>query len=80
MKCPRCGHEMELDSHRKIPLMMCYECGYMEGRNLGPITAKGETNFARLKKLNFNEFVAYLSAGMGLDQEKLVDWLDDSAE
>ena len=34
MKCPRCGSEMTLDSHRKIPLNMCYECGYIEGRTL----------------------------------------------
>ena len=36
MKCPRCGHEMTLDGHRKIDLFMCYECGYIEGRNMGP--------------------------------------------
>ena len=34
MKCPRCGSEMVLDSHRKIPLNMCYECGFIEGRTL----------------------------------------------
>ena len=32
MKCPRCGHEMTLDTHRKYALNMCYECGYIEGR------------------------------------------------
>lgn len=37
MKCPRCGHEMTLDTHRKYALNMCYECGYIEGRlNDGP--------------------------------------------
>ena len=40
MKCPRCGCEMELDSHRKIPLNMCYNCGYIEGRT----TEGGELN------------------------------------
>ena len=34
MKCPRCGAEMVLDNHRKYEAWMCYECGYMEGRNL----------------------------------------------
>ena len=51
MKCPRCGSEMELDSHRKIPLNMCYNCGYIEGRT----TEGGElnsTNFTHLKGLN----------------------------
>ena len=32
MKCPRCGSEMTLDSHRKYSAYMCYECGYIEGR------------------------------------------------
>ena len=53
MKCPRCGHEMTLDTHRKYALNMCYECGYIEGRLIDP-EKKGETNFERLKKLNFN--------------------------
>ena len=36
MKCPRCGHEMTLDTHRKYALNMCYECGYIEGRLIDP--------------------------------------------
>ncbi len=32
MKCPQCGSDLEMDFHRKIPLMMCYNCGYIEGR------------------------------------------------
>lgn len=48
MKCPRCGHEMTLDTHRKYALNMCYECGYIEGRLIDP-EKKGETNFERLK-------------------------------
>ena len=42
MKCPRCGHEMTLDTHRKYALNMCYECGYIEGRLIDP-EKKGET-------------------------------------
>ena len=76
MKCPRCGHEMTLDTHRKYALNMCYECGYIEGRLIDP-EKKGETNFERLKKLNFNEMLAFLSKGLGMDEEKLADWLDD---
>ena len=77
MKCPRCGHEMTVDTHRKYALQMCYECGYMEGRDMGTISV-GETNFARLKAMNFNEFVATLAQGMGLDEEKLSDWLTNT--
>lgn len=76
MKCPRCGHEMIMDSHRKYSVPMCYECGYMEGRNYGDKPAPIETNFSHLKKLNFNETVAFLSKGLGINAEKLSEWLD----
>ncbi|MDY3079191.1 MAG: hypothetical protein SOR56_03125 [Oscillospiraceae bacterium] len=76
MKCPRCGHEMTLDNHRKYALNMCYECGYIEGRlNDGP--GQGATNFARLKNMNFNEAVAFISGGLGIEESKVSDWLDD---
>ena len=79
MKCPRCGCEMELDSHRKIPLNMCYNCGYIEGRT----TEGGEmnsTNFTHMKGLNLNETAAFLAKGLqskGLDADESViaDWL-----
>ena len=75
MKCPRCGNEMVLDTHRKYPLNMCYECGYMEGR---PLDGEGgKTNFEPMKGLNFNEMVVFLSKGLGLDESKVSDWLDD---
>ena len=80
MKCPRCGREMTVDSHRKYAVQMCYECGYMEGRDLGGAPARGETNFSRMKELNFNELVPFLAAGLGLDAKKLADWLDDTVE
>ncbi len=79
MKCPQCGAEMTLDSHRKIPLMMCYECGYIEGRNI-EVKKKGETNYEHLKKLNFNEMVAFLSRKLNMPEERFAAWLDDEAE
>ena len=58
MKCPRCGAEMTIDGHRKIPLNMCYECGYIEGRSL-----EGEsetvTNYSHLKGLTLTEAAAF---------------------
>ena len=53
MKCPRCGNEMVIDEHRKIDLYMCYECGYIEGRDLDsdPQTYH-ETNLEHLHSLN----------------------------
>ena len=75
MKCPQCGSEMVLDSHRKIPLNMCYACGYIEGR---PVEAEkaGVTNFQHMKTLNFNETVAFVAAGLGIDEAELARWLD----
>lgn len=80
MKCPRCGHEMNTDTHRKYAVQMCYQCGYMEGRDMGSAPVRGETNFSRMKSLNFNELVAFLSAELKLDPVALADWLDNTAD
>ena len=79
MKCPQCGKEMTLDFHRKIPLEMCYNCGYIEGRNIGPAVKK-KTNYEHLKTLNFNEMVSFLSGKLNLPEERIANWLDDAAE
>ena len=76
MKCPRCGSEMSLDSHRKIPLNMCYNCGYIEGRSAEALG--GKSNFERMRVLNLNEMAAFLSAGLGLDKNTVADWLSDT--
>ena len=47
MKCPCCGNEMNLDGHRKIDMYMCYECGYIEGRNVEPAAAVNCTNYEK---------------------------------
>ncbi len=79
MKCPRCGAEMTLDSHRKIPLNMCYECGYIEGRTLDA-AQNLQSNFAHIRDLNLNEAAAFLSTGLksvGYDvpESAIVEWL-----
>lgn len=79
MKCPRCGSEMIMDGHRKIDMYMCYECGYIEGRNMdGNVGLDGETNFQRLHALNYNETVALMSKGLGIEERQLRTWLDSS--
>lgn len=81
MKCPRCGAEMNLDSHRKIDMNMCYECGYIEGRNVDePVPHRGETNYERLRSLNFNEAVAFIATGLQLDSDKLGLWMGCSVQ
>jgi hypothetical protein len=67
---------MELDVHRKIPLNMCYNCGYIEGRS----TEGGVlhlTNYNHLMGLNINETAAFLSKGLGLPEDKISAWLAD---
>ena len=78
MKCPLCGSEMTLDSHRKIPLMMCYNCGYIEGRNIGP-KVKKQTNYEHMKTLNFNEMAAFISGGLKVPEAQVAAWLDGEA-
>jgi len=76
MKCPCCGHEMEMDNHRKIDLFMCYECGYIEGRRIEPQVTRRVTNFEKLKSLNFNETAAFLANGLHVDEKALTNWMD----
>ena len=80
MKCPRCGNEMILDTHRKYPLHMCYDCGYIEGRNVEKDHEPVPTNFGHMKTLNLNELAAFLAVGLGLDEERLAEWLGDTTE
>ena len=75
MKCARCGSEMTLDYHRRMPVQMCYVCGYVEDRNLEPL--KGQTNYERMKGMDFNETAAFLSVGLGMDVDRVIDWLDN---
>ena len=81
MKCPRCGSEMYVDSHRKYDLNMCYDCGYIEGRSYGEEEVAGNhkpTNFERIKSMNENEAIAFISGGMNIDARQLGSWLSRS--
>lgn len=77
MKCPRCGQEMTLDEHRKIDMFMCYECGYIEGRNTGDTPNRPRrTNYERLRDMNLNEAAAFMAGGLGVDENRLYAWLE----
>ena len=78
MKCPCCGHEMEMDGHRKIDLMMCYECGYIEGRRVEPVLRHRKTNFERLHELDLHDTVELLSQGLHLDEQQLTHLLESA--
>ena len=75
MKCPQCGNELTLDTHRKYPINMCYNCGYMEGRPVTPSVA-GVSNYRHLENLNFNETAAFISKGLGVDIDRVKGWLE----
>ena len=79
MKCPRCGRELVEDSHRTLPLLMCYDCGYIEGRTSGSDLA-GKRNFARMQELNLNEMAAFLADGLGVDVHAVAKWLESSTD
>ena len=71
---------MTLDGHRKIDMFMCYDCGYIEGRHTGEEPARVRTtNFERLRDLNLNETVAFMSQGLGIDESRLAAWMDSAA-
>ena len=81
MKCPRCGSEMHVDSHRKYDLHMCYDCGYIEGRSLGDGETAGDhrlTNFERIRSMNQNEAIAFIASGMKVDAGIVSSWLSRS--
>lgn len=77
MKCPRCGSEMVMDGHRRIDMGMCYECGYIEGRNTGDtVNNVPLTNYERLSGLNFNEAVAFVARGLGVEESAIAAWMN----
>ncbi len=78
MKCPRCGHEMNMDGHRKMDMFMCYECGYIENRRIDVELETGATNFERLSSMNLNEAVAFISRGLGIAEKTVSKWLDSA--
>ncbi len=76
MKCPRCGCEMEMDTHRKYALPMCYNCGYMEGRDLGE-SMSHQSNYEHMKTLNMNEMAAFLSVKLDTTEDEVMAWLSE---
>jgi hypothetical protein len=66
---------MVLDGHRKIDLMMCYNCGYIEGRTVDS-TRKRITNYEHLLRLNLNESAAFLAKGLGVSEKDAAAWLE----
>lgn len=74
MKCPCCGHEMVMDDHRKIDMFMCYDCGFIEGRNLEQ--KPHSTNYERLRNMNLNESIACLCNTFGLEEKRIASWLE----
>ncbi len=68
-----------MDGHRKIDLMMCYNCGYIEGRKIEG-ESRRTTNYEHLLKLNLNESAAFLAEGLGLSENEVAAWLERAAD
>jgi len=82
-KCPRCGAPMQPDQHRRMEVMMCYMCGYVDDgsiakKNDRDVEVEGKTNYEHLKTLSPNETTAFLAKAFNIDMEALSDWLDDT--
>lgn len=78
MKCPRCGHEMHMDGHRKMDMFMCYDCGFIENRRIDVELETDATNFEKLSSMNLNEAVAFISRGLGISEKTVSKWLDSA--
>ena len=74
MKCPRCGHEMVMDEHRKMNLYMCYECGYVEGSSLeAEPQMYHETGMEHLHSA-LNESVSTIEKELGSVEHNVNSW------
>jgi len=79
MKCPRCGHDMTPDTHRKYPLQMCYNCGYSVDPYKNGESPAAAVNFSYIKTLGEEDLAAYMAKGLGVDEKTLLAWLKDTA-
>lgn len=75
MKCPSCGQELVIDNHRKIDLLMCYNCGYIQGRSVDAQIPAKISNYKYLLGLDCAECAAFLAKGLGLPEETVLAWL-----
>ncbi len=72
MNCPCCGKEMVMDAHTKIDKLMCYNCGYVEGRAV-PATRLGKRMYRHklVRSFSMNDALAFISKGLGLGGSSL---------
>lgn len=72
MKCPCCGKEMVMDAHTKIDKLMCYDCGYVEGRPV-PAARLGKRMYRHklVRTYSVNETMSIIAKGLGLGKSHL---------
>ena len=61
MQCPKCGADMVVDSHRRYPIEMCYQCGYMEGQNIEIDNSMKITVIQSIHKMNEDSLALFLT-------------------
>ena len=78
MKCPKCGADMVVDNHRRYPIEMCYQCGYMEGQNIEIDNSMRITVIQTINRMNEDELALFLTQCdfVGSTQKEVRKWLD----
>lgn len=78
MKCPKCGADMVVDNHRRYPIEMCYQCGYMEGQNIEIDNSMKITVIQSFNKMNEDSLALFLTQCdfKGATEQEIRAWLD----
>ncbi|MCI9467768.1 MAG: hypothetical protein HFG45_00500 [Oscillospiraceae bacterium] len=78
MQCPKCGADMVVDSHRRYPIEMCYQCGYMEGQNIEIDNSMKITVIQSIHKMNEDSLALFLTQCdfKGATEAEIRKWLD----
>ena len=69
---------MVVDNHRRYPIHMCYQCGYMEGQNIEIDNHMKISVIQTMNRMNENELALFLSQCdfKGATEQEIRAWLD----
>lgn len=69
---------MVVDNHRRYPIEMCYQCGYMEGQNIEIDNSMKITVIQTIHKMNEDSLALFLTQCdfKGATEAEIRAWLD----
>lgn len=69
---------MVVDNHRRYPIEMCYQCGYMEGQNIEIDNSMKITVIQTIHKMNEDSLALFLTQCdfKGATETEIRAWLD----